>query len=230
MVDDPSLRAAYAIGSPPDHVADATWDRLACGELTPAERERAVEHIVRCPDCMLLYQTLGRFHEGARAIDAQAPVAGPSLDTSPPLRAPRGLVGGLLLTMAAALAWVALGPLGLFTTGFGKGVPASPSAPGDVLRSRASAAPVPLAPIGESGSRVAQFRWRGVPTARAYRVRVFDADGELIWASGDVTATELAWPQAFVARPGRYYWQVVAFVPSAERERASDLKTFDLKP
>ena len=48
-------------------------------------------------------------------------------------------------------------------------------------------------------------------------MRILGAEGDLIWTSPLVTATEIAWPAEIAARPGRLYWQVIA-LPQGGRE------------
>jgi hypothetical protein len=80
-----------------EHPSDATWERLALGELPVAERAAAIEHALGCPDCRRVYKALLALEEGARAFDPGVPGARP--------RGRRWIVAGsAALAIAAALA------------------------------------------------------------------------------------------------------------------------------
>ena len=70
-------------------------------------------------------------------------------------------------------------------------------------------APRALTPVGLVGS-VTTFVWSSVPRADAYRIRVFDADGTVIW-DREMSDTLAILPASVSFQPGRaYYWRVEA--------------------
>jgi anti-sigma factor RsiW len=85
-------------------------------------------------------------------------------------------------------------------------------------------APRAVVPRGAVESATA-FVWSAVPYADAYRVRVFDPTGTVIWESE--TADTIAQPpRSIVVRAGRpYYWKVEART-GFDRWASSDLVQF----
>ena len=85
-------------------------------------------------------------------------------------------------------------------------------------------APRPVAPVGAVDSARALV-WSSVPQASGYRVRLFDADGTVIWEreAGDTVAV-LPDSLRFRARLP-YYWKVEAHT-GFDRRAASDLVEF----
>ncbi len=85
-------------------------------------------------------------------------------------------------------------------------------------------APRPTAPVGTVAS-VMGFIWSSVPNADRYRVRLFDAEGTVIWEheTGD-TAVALAGSVTLRAQRS-YYWKVEAHT-GFDRWAASDLIEF----
>src|SRR5512145_1860801 len=76
MTDHPSgLRDLYAAHARPGtpHVDEGAWERLALGEAGPEERERVLDHVVRCADCAAVYRGLAELEAGAREFDPGAP-------------------------------------------------------------------------------------------------------------------------------------------------------------
>lgn len=95
-------------------------------------------------------------------------------------------------------------------------------------------APRPLIPVG-SVDTVSALVWAAVPSANSYRVRVFDADGTLLWEreTADTVAAVpdsiLLTPQGFLLVPQRsYYWRVEAQT-GFDRWAASELTEFRLQ-
>jgi hypothetical protein len=92
--------------------------------------------------------------------------------------------------------------------------------------------PEPTEPLGAVARWPERLRWSASDGARGYRVRILDAEGEVIWTSPLVAATEIPWPSAVAPRPGRLYWQVIA-LPEGGREAdaaASVSAAFDYTP
>ena len=89
-------------------------------------------------------------------------------------------------------------------------------------------APVAAAPVGVV-SRAAVFRWSSVPGASRYRVRVFDAEGVVVWET-QTSDTAVALPTApRLQRGARYLWKVEART-DFDRWVGSALTEFQLSP
>lgn len=91
----------------------------------------------------------------------------------------------------------------------------------------ATIAPAPVRPVGVVDSATALV-WTAVPHADRYRLRVFTADGSVIWER-ESTDTMLALPAAAGVRAGRtFYWNVEAQI-GFDRTVASDLVEFSVR-
>jgi hypothetical protein len=201
-----SRYAARAAGEPAGHLDEAAWERLACAEGEPAERERAFDHVTRCTECAAVWRSLSSLRREAAAFDPAAPRA----RTRPEAPA-RWVVAGLAAAAVLVAASVTL-------------MPAARRGPSvaEPTRSRTDAArPRALSPVGRVVAAPAEFRWEAVPGARAYRVRVY-RDAELLWSSAETPGTTLAWPATLQLSTGRYFWQVVA-IPSWGRAESDQL-------
>jgi hypothetical protein len=87
-----------------------------------------------------------------------------------------------------------------------------------------TAAPRPIAPV-DTVAGVAAFTWSSVPQADRYRVRLFDADGTVIWER-ETAETVATLPSVVGLRAQlRYYWKVEAH-SGFDRWAASDLVEF----
>lgn len=208
MADQPStLRELYAARAPHagPHPNGDDWVRLAGGSMDEGERSAAIGHVVRCSECAAIYRGLVDLEEGARAFDSTLP---------------RRLGAGTLglgqtarwgtwaaVAAAAAVALVIAQP---------RRAQAPSTAPGQALRG-GSPRPELTEPLGAVGRWPERLRWTATDGAGAYRVRILGADGDIVWTSPLVTATEIAWPAAVAPRPGRLYWQVMA-LPQGGRE------------
>jgi len=216
---DERLRVLYATLALPEggHPTEESWERLACREMDPAEREKTLDHVTRCADCARVYRALDALAEGARTFDPGVPNAPARV-----LPFPRwALLAGL--AAAAALAVVVLRPA------TGPRVPAAPASDGFRGAAR-SLDPVPLAPRGRVSGLPAELRWQGIATPTLYRVVVLDAEGEGVWSSGEVDGTALAWPAELSLKPGSYFWQVTALPKGGlpGDRRASSLIAFEV--
>jgi hypothetical protein len=88
-------------------------------------------------------------------------------------------------------------------------------------------APRPLIPVGLVDTAGA-FVWAAVPSANTYRVRVFDAEGTLMWER-ETADTLAAIPDSIsLARERSYYWRVEAQT-GFDRWAASELTEFRLR-
>lgn len=223
-----TLRELYAARVPEDgpHPTEDDWVRLASGNMNERERSAALDHVVRCTGCAAVYRGLVALEEGARGFDASLPqhLGGSDLTLRQTAR------WGTWAAVAAAAAVVfaiaqprhALAP-----------APSSAPSSSEGLELRGGARrPEPTEPRGAVARWPERLRWSASDGARAYRVRILDAEGGVIWTSPLVAATEIAWPAAVVPRPGRLYWQVIA-LPEGGREAdavASVSAAFDHTP
>lgn len=212
MADQPStLRELYAARAPHPgpHPTEDDWVRLAGSAMDEAERVAAVDHVIRCSDCARVYRGLVDLEDGARAFDASLP---------------RGL-GAATLRLGQTARWgtwaaIAAAAAVVFAIAEPRRAPAPSAATGLELRG-GSPRPELAEPLGAVARWPERLRWTAAGSARAYRVRILDAEGELVWTSPLVTATEISWPAEVAARPGRLYWQVIALPPGGREADAA---------
>lgn len=222
-----TLRGLYAARGPQagPHPGEDDWVRLAAGGMAEGERSSVVDHVVRCAECAAVYRGLVELEEGARAFDATLPrtLAPAALGVRQVTR----WGAWAAVAAAAAIALVIVQPKRALA-------PASDvSATVNGLELRGAARrPEPTEPLGAVARWPERLRWSAADGARAYRVRILGADGEIVWTSPLVAATETAWPAEVAPRPGRVYWQVIA-LPEGGREAdatASVSAAFDYTP
>jgi hypothetical protein len=200
------------------HVEDHAWERLACGELSAEERERALDHAARCATCGRILRALTHLARDARAVDPEAPGALAWAGASPPRAR---WVWGALATAAAVLAAVALGP---------RLTPPGAVRPSGLRGGGVDDRPVPSAPRDAQTLAPRAFTWQGRATARRYRVELLDAAGERLWLSPEVEGTALGWPGSVPAAAGLYYWRVTATLGPRGETSASPLVRFEIRP
>jgi hypothetical protein len=77
LFTDPALQEAYRARMAPrgdgDHLSEATWDLIASGEIDPAGRDAAFDHVVQCESCSRVWRGLLDLKSEA---DAQGLIAG----------------------------------------------------------------------------------------------------------------------------------------------------------
>jgi hypothetical protein len=229
--DDRSLRAAFtARADPADHPDEEAWVRLASAEMPASEREAVLDHVVRCEGCTRIYRGLKMLAAEARPFDPSVPAFEP---VARPLTPSRWLAAGALGAVAAALAFVLIQPptsptLVATATTAPTAIPPAPIATSDV-RSAGASAPVPLRPLGQVADRPVTFQWQPIGDARAYRVRLLDRQGEVVWTSPEVVEPSSALPTAVLLGRGRHYWQVIALPTSGGAPIASPVVDFELR-
>lgn len=227
MANLDTLRTAYRdadFGVDSMHLSDERWEHLACDELSPVDREAAIDHTLACPQCAATYKALHILRSEAAAFDP----AVSDLDQSPSEKSPsrRGLWGGLgLLTLAAAAMMAIVLPTLL------PQIPV-PDNGAQVLRSVTSEGPAtPVSPVDQtieldSGADIV-LRWSGPDPVPLAVVEILDGDGEIIWTSPETEAREISWPKDVTATPGRYYWRVVV-TGAGDKKISSTLVSFEL--
>ena len=224
MAELDRLRRAYREIGPDGsgHLSDDQWEWLASDEMTPVEKEEALDHILTCSECSVVYRGVMAVRMEAHTFDPGAPV--PASGRRPARSGRwRGLMVGLAAAAAVVVAVLVVRP---------RTVP-RPAAPGGsqpiTLRSAGRlSAPTPVAPLGVLSSAPGAFSWQPVPGARGYLVELLDGDGEPLWRSGEVTDVRVAWPETVPAAPGRYYWRVLAVPQSGGAPVASELVSFEI--
>jgi hypothetical protein len=219
--DDRRLRETYvALAAPPPgdvHPSDVVWEQLALHELPAVERERVMDHVVRCAACAAIYRGLRELESEARNFDSGVPKpiasAGPRILATPWLA---GLAAAAMLVIALLVPWHPHSP--------------EPTSP---IRSTEQPLPIVLAPLGEVSGAPPAFVWQAFAGAERYRVELSSGDGTVAWSSEPSADTQLPWPASVKAAPGVYYWRVVALPGSDRRllaEVSSKLMTFTILP
>lgn len=173
-------------------------DRVATGE----EQARIASHLAECAECR------------AEFVDASRIVAGASR-----ARAVRRKMWIPATAAAAAVVLLLAWPRSLREPGVQMAHREGPVT--------ATVAPRALAPIGAVDS-VASLTWSAVPLADRYQVRLFDADGSVIWER-DTPDTTISVPTSIRLPSGRaFYWKVEAQTGFARRA-ASELIEFSIR-
>ena len=196
--DDEALAAAFRSGrtSSGKHLSETEWERLTCDEMTPAERDTSLVHIMGCAECTAIHRSLMQLREGARKIETAR-----GSNTGSYYR--RWSIFGGLATAAAIVAALLINQPTRID-------------PGDVTRSgRENAAVVVIAPQSNQPLVERRFAWQPVTGADRYELRVTAQDGASVFTSRrDETSAEL--PAEVQLGGGTYYWRVLAFKGDAE--------------
>jgi CHAT domain-containing protein/tetratricopeptide (TPR) repeat protein len=188
--------------------------RFVDGVALPSEREAHIIHLAGCGSCR---------RQAASVIRV---LADPGVAAEVRLveqrrnrwGARRRILGGAGLIAAAALVLVLVRP--------DRGGHEIDQHRGPTIT--ASAAPMPLSPIGEV-SAATSLTWTGVPGAERYRVRLFDASGKSLFET-QVADTVMALPDSVVLAPGRLYLWKVEARNGWDRWTPSDLIEFRIGP
>jgi hypothetical protein len=189
---------------------EGTIAGLAEGTLAGPTRDKALAHVARCALCRRAVASVANALE-TRALAHEIEVA------AGPARRRRMRLMWMALPLTAAAVLV------LFFLPRKSDDGARP-----VLRGSTSdtAAPVLLAPRA-TVARADRFVWSKVRGAQNYRLRLYDAEGSVVWLRETVD-TALALPVAVKLAPGsKYYWKVEAQT-EWQRWAGSDLVEFRL--
>ena len=183
------------------HLSDVEAAAYVDGRLSPAERERADEHLEGCAACR---------HEVIEVANVVAPSR--PAPSRPAVARPRRrlLVPGLGLA-AAALAVLLVRPWAGVARGRDQLRDAGPVAETEGVPRIAVVRPAQGDTIGEGDRALA---WRSAGADATYRLTVGDAAGRVLWraTTGDTT---LAVPDSVFLRPGStYFWHVDALLPT----------------
>ena len=168
---------------------------LAEGSSTDDERVAATAHLVTCASCRSQLTELR-----AALDDGAITVALPRTGT--PRRLRSAFVRGVSAAGLAAAAVLAFA----IVPNRARNEDAAP------MRDETGAlvvAPVTVAPVDVVfGAPV--FRWSSVPRANGYRVRVFDAEGVVVWETRTSDTTAVLPSPSTLHRDVRYPWKVEA--------------------
>jgi len=185
---------------PPDDVIAA----LADGSLASEQRRTVLPHVASCARC-----------RGAVASIARA-LADPAVARELAARSSRRGWYRIAVPLAAAavLLLLLVSPGADDQSSTHRGSPPPPPA----------TTPIPRSPVGAVAS-VDDLRWSPVAGADRYRVTVFDATGNVVYAV-DVSDTAVAFPDSIVLVPDKaYLWKVDART-GFDRWTASELAEF----
>jgi hypothetical protein len=178
------------------HIGEATVAAYVDGVLEAGERVRVEEHLGSCAECRLEVASVSRIVSTARTGGRSA------TRLFLPIAAAAGL----------ALAWL----------GYNAMPGSDPEHRGAGVQTVSS--PRALSPVGIVDS-VPAVVWTSTPGAQRYRVRVFDADGTVVWET-EVSDTSAVPPSTLALRRGvSYFWKVEART-GFDRWSASDLVEF----
>ena len=181
-----------------DHLSPSQIAAYVDGVTDRDERARIQAHLALCEDCRAEAVEVSR-------IVRTAPTA--SVRVSRRLWVPAAAVAALLLL------WVGRESI----------IDRSPAEHRDEAVTT-TVAPRPVTPIGGVDT-VRALIWSSVPHADRYRVRLFDADGSLLWER-EVAETTAVPPATVALRAGQpYFWRVEART-GFDRWAASDLIEF----
>jgi hypothetical protein len=205
-LDDDALAAAFRASRTPagSHLSDADWERLTCDEMTGAQRDAALAHIMSCPECTAIHRSLIQLRTGAAEIAAAGPPGLSEVEGRPNIAGRRfWAIAGGLATAAAIVAAVLIN----------RPTRVDP----DVMRSsREAAAIIAIAPQPGTALINRRFEWQPVAGADSYELRVSTRDGVRVFTSKrDETSAVL--PNEIELDAGAsYYWRVLAFKGDAE--------------
>lgn len=179
---------------------DESLVRLVLGELGDDERQRVGDQVVLSTEASDRYRILAALHR----------VASTGLATG--VRTPR-----LRVMAIAAVAVLAVGAAVLIRVAYHGPIGSDGS---DALRSSVAAAVRPV-----DGAILAapptELQWTAQRAASGYRVRLFDADAQLLWHSSEVREPRLQLPagvdEAF--KPGQSYMWTVDVGGAVQRQR-----------
>ncbi len=225
MSEIETLRTAFwesVIGGEDDHLSEDQWERLACDEMAPDERESVFDHIVECPLCSDTYRAVEILRTEATAFDEAAPEPVIVHRNATVRRFPFRTLG--LLAMAATVVLAVVLPMHFLREPVIDGATMVVRSVGD------EAAVVPVSPVGTvvwSRGDDILMEWTVVEGPVPAFVEILDADGELIWTGPEVGSTEVKWPGGEIPGPGRFYWRVITRNRQADVSD-SELVSFDL--
>ena len=176
-----------------EHPDEATWDRLAHGEIAAPERDALFDHITACTSCSQIWRGVVTLRSEAQA---QGLIPRDVATRTAWLRSPV-----VYLAVAATLVAVISGVV------MNRQTVTDLSGDRSVMRSNGAVAVEDPSASTERG--VTTFTWAPLPGAASYRVSAFSDEGLPVWTR-EVAAPPLAWPAEIAREAGRYRWRVEA--------------------
>jgi hypothetical protein len=178
---------------------------IAAGDVTDsAAHAEMIRHLSECSDCRKRLATVAHLLDDSE-IAAEIDQLG-----DPQERGRFGRRRIYQISAAAMLAVAAVAILLVRPESFSSRDAVSPNA---VQMSREEAVSTVAAPRILSPATVASstdsLRWTGVPQADLYRIRIWNRDGEIVWAT-DTRDTTLPMPAELAREGGTYLWEVKA--------------------
>jgi len=216
LFTDPEMRAAYRAlmrDAPDGHLDEATWDRLAGGELDEAGRGAAFDHITACERCAQIWHGVVALQEEAAAqgLIERHEATAPARWLGRRSAGEGGWPSWLVPFAAAALVILALGAVFLTR---------SQAPQPDVMRTGSGLASIEALMVAYTPDGVPAFVWAPVADATRYRVEVFTDDGRPVW-SREADRPPAPWPADVPRSPGTYRWRVEALKDGATIARSS---------
>ena len=187
------------------HPDEATWERLAVGELDAAARNAAFDHIVECERC-------SRVWRGVLTLKSEAEAQG-LIPLETPARSTWLRSAALPLALAATLVVAVAGVL----------ITRQPAA--DQSTRGSAAAVVEHLTTTTGADKVPTFAWTPVSGATRYRIALYSNDGRPVWTR-EVEAPPARWPDDEARTAGAYRWRVEALDAEAvvARSRLAELE------
>ena len=185
-----AYRALMKDGAAGGHLDEATWDRIAGGEIDPSARDQAFDHVVECAAC-------SRVWRGILALKSEAETQGLIAADVPPATLWRSRY--MPLAIAATLVLAAAGVM----------LTRQPAPESETVRSTSALPAIDGLMSASDADGAPVFIWTPVAGATRYRVEIFSDDGRPLW-SGEMTAPPMRWPEALPKTKGAYRWRVEA--------------------
>jgi hypothetical protein len=182
---------------------DDLISRYAAGTLTSEESDRFEVHLIGCENC----QTDVRLAAAVRG----------ELRTRTQRRRLLGRSAAVMAAAAAAVVVIVLVPR------------VSDDRATQIHRSDgASVEPTPLSPTGEVANAL-WLKWTRVPDATGYEVKVFTADGNVVWETRVKAESVAVRPRQPLRSGNSYFWIVAAELQDGSVARSAATR-FQLKP
>ena len=186
-----AYRALMKDGTGEGHLDEATWDRIASGDIAPSARDHAFDHVVECAACSRVWRGILELKNEAESQGLIAPAA----RSSPPAWRSRYVPLAIAATIAIAVAGVLLTRL--------------PAPQPGTVRGTATVAAIEGLMMAYDPGGVPTLVWPPNPAATHYRVEVFFEDGRPAW-SADIATPPARWPDNTPRAKGAYRWRVDA--------------------
>jgi hypothetical protein len=170
--------------------ADRLWAATR-GELLHEHVEETIDHLASCQACARAWRLAVDLGRLAPRVTIAAPRSAWTLARLVP-----AFIGANILLIAGTLIFqIVRGP---------SETPAASFIEPSELVSL-------VGPDGPVTERPDRFRWEPVASADTYQVRVYAADGTLVWTSEELMESSAAWPDSISLGEATYYWGVSAF-------------------